>query len=159
MWCNLHLNWHCTSSDLGCLHPKYLLSSRAQLHQDGSSAKSRWSKYLVKTEFIQQRKTTNKMKRQPEDREKIFANDETNEGLISKIHKQLIQWQKNRQFNQKMSRGVPLWYSGLRIQCCYCSSSGCCCGIGSIPPIQTFLQRRYGDGKEAHKKMLNIANY
>lgn len=36
------------SSELGCLHEKYLLSLRDQLHQDGSSAKSRWSKYLVK---------------------------------------------------------------------------------------------------------------
>ena len=31
------------------------------------------------------------MKRQPTDWEKIFANDVTNKGLISKIHKQLIQ--------------------------------------------------------------------
>lgn len=31
-----------------CLHHKYLLPLRDQQHQDGSSAKSRWSKYLVK---------------------------------------------------------------------------------------------------------------
>ena len=30
------------------------------------------------------------MKRQPMDWKKIFANDETNKGLISKIYKQLI---------------------------------------------------------------------
>ena len=29
--------------------------------------------------------------------------------------------------------GVPLWYSGLRIQHCYYSGSVCCCGMGSIP--------------------------
>ena len=33
----------------------------------------------------------NKMKRQPTDWEKIFANDVTDKGLIAKIYKQLIQ--------------------------------------------------------------------
>ena len=31
------------------------------------------------------------MKRQPSEREKIFANKSTDKGLISKIHKQLMQ--------------------------------------------------------------------
>ena len=34
--------------------------------------------------------TINKMKRQPTDQEKIFANDVTNKGLVSKIYKQLM---------------------------------------------------------------------
>ena len=29
--------------------------------------------------------------------------------------------------------GIPLWHSELRIQHCYCSSSGHCCGMGWIP--------------------------
>ena len=36
------------------------------------------------------RETINKMKRQPREWEKIFANDVTNKGLISKIYKQFI---------------------------------------------------------------------
>ena len=24
-----------------------------------------------------------------------------------------------------------MWHSGLRIQCCHCSSLGCCCGLGT----------------------------
>ena len=37
----------------------------------------------------------NKMKRQPMDWEKIFANDVTDKGLISKIYKQFIQFNNN----------------------------------------------------------------
>ena len=37
------------------------------------------------------KETINKMKRQPSEWEKIFANEATNTGLTSKIYKQLIQ--------------------------------------------------------------------
>ena len=41
--------------------------------------------------FCTAKETINKMKRQFTDWEKIFENDVTNKGLISKIHKQFIQ--------------------------------------------------------------------
>ena len=41
--------------------------------------------------FCTAKKTINKMKRQPSEREKIFANESSDKGLISKIYKQLIQ--------------------------------------------------------------------
>ena len=66
------------------------------------------------------------------DWEKVFANDATSKGLISKIYKQFIQLnnKESKQPNQKMGRR----------------------------PKQTFLQRHV-DGQQAHEKMLNIANY
>ena len=43
------------------------------------------------------KETIIKMKRQPTEWEKIFANDVTDQGLISKIHKQLIQLNNKNQ--------------------------------------------------------------
>ena len=41
--------------------------------------------------FYTTKETINKMKRQPSEWEKIFANDSTDKELISKIYKQLMQ--------------------------------------------------------------------
>ena len=48
----------------------------------------------------------NKMKRQPTEWEKIFVNDVTFKGLISKIHKQLTQLniKKKKNLNPKMGK-------------------------------------------------------
>ena len=40
--------------------------------------------------FCTSKETINKMKRQPTDWEKIFANDVTDKGLVSKTYKQLM---------------------------------------------------------------------
>ena len=56
--------------------------------------------------FCTVKKAVNKMKRQPMEWEKIFANDETNEGLISKIYKQLIKFNNKKQPNQKRARDL-----------------------------------------------------
>ena len=47
-----------------------------------------------------------KIKRQPSEWKKIFANDATNKGLNSKIYKQLMQFQfkKNKKYNYKVGR-------------------------------------------------------
>ena len=78
-------------------------------------------------------KETIKKQRQPTEWEKVFAKEVTDNGLISKIYKQLMQlnFKKNKQPNQKMGRR----------------------------PKQTFLERRHTDGQKAHEKMLNIINY
>ena len=79
------------------------------------------------------KETINQMKRQPTEWEKIFANNLTDKGLVSKINKQHMQLSiiKTKQRNQKMVRG----------------------------PKQTFLQEKHTDGQEAYERMFNIANY
>ena len=56
--------------------------------------------------FCTAKETINKTKRQPSEWEKIFANETTDKGLISKIYKQLMQLniKKNKQPNPKMGR-------------------------------------------------------
>ena len=58
--------------------------------------------------FCTAKETINKMKRQPTEWEKTFANEANNKGLISKIYKQLVQpyiKNKTKQPSQKMGRG------------------------------------------------------
>ena len=91
---------------------------------------NKWDLMKLKS-FAEQ--TINKIKRQPSEWEEIFAKKLTDEGLISKIYKQLMQLniKKTKQPKQKMCRRSK----------------------------QTFLQRRHTDGQETHEKMLNITNY
>ena len=51
---------------------------------------NKWDLIKLKS-FCTAKETINKMKRQPTEWEKIFANDVTDKGLISKIYKQLMQ--------------------------------------------------------------------
>ena len=51
---------------------------------------NKWDLIKLKS-FCTAKETTNKVKRQPSERQKIIANETTDKGLISKIYKQLIQ--------------------------------------------------------------------
>ena len=66
---------------------------------------NKWDLMKLKI-FCTPKENTNKMKRQPSEWEKIFANESTDKGLISKIYKQIMQLniKKNKQPNPKMGR-------------------------------------------------------
>ena len=51
---------------------------------------NKWDLIKLKS-FCTAKETTDKMKRQLSESEKIIANEATNKGLISKIYKQLMQ--------------------------------------------------------------------
>ena len=52
---------------------------------------NKWDLMKLKS-FCTAKETINKMKRQLSEWEKIFANESTDKGLISKIYKQLMQF-------------------------------------------------------------------
>ena len=54
-------------------------------------------------------------------------------------------------FNQRKVSGVPLGHSRLRIWCCHCRGSGCCCGMGSIPGPGT--STCHGQGQKKNRKV------
>ena len=58
-----------------------------------------WDLMKLKS-FCTAKETINKMKRQPSEREKIFANEATDKGLTSKIYKQLMQFNIKKQTTQ-----------------------------------------------------------
>ena len=65
---------------------------------------NKWN-YIKLKIFCTAKETINKMKRQPTKWEKIFANDISDKGLISKKYKELIQLNTNNKINlvKKMS--------------------------------------------------------
>ena len=75
-----------------------------------------WDLMKLKS-FCTAKETINKMKRQPSEWEKIFANEETDKGLISKIYKQLMQFNinKNKQPNLKQAEDLNRHFSKVDI--------------------------------------------
>ena len=80
---------------------------------------NKWDLIRLKT-FYTTKEMISKVKIQPCDWEKIIANETTDKGLISKIYKQLIEFN-----TRKTNNPIKKW--GKR-------------------PKQTFLQRRHIDG-------------
>ena len=80
---------------------------------------NKWDLIKLKS-FCTAKETISKVKRQPSEWEKIIAKEKTDKGLISKIHKKLMQLNA-----RKTNNPIKKW--GER-------------------PRQTFLQRRHTDG-------------
>ena len=69
--------------------------------------RNKWDLLKLKS-FCTAKETISKMKKQPTNWEKIFANDVTNKGLVSKIYKQLT-----RLNNIKTNNSIDKWAEKL----------------------------------------------
>ena len=72
---------------------------------------NKWDLIKLKS-FCTAEETINKMKRQPMGGEKIFANDETDKGLISKINFQNVQITHTAQY-KKINNPIKKWAEDL----------------------------------------------
>ena len=72
---------------------------------------NKWDLIKLKS-FCTAKEPITKVKRQPLEWKKIFANYETDKGLISKIYKQLIQLNIKQTTQSKNEQGLPWWRSG-----------------------------------------------
>ena len=69
---------------------------------------NKWDLIKLKS-FYTAKKTISKVKRQPSEWEKIIANETTDKGLISKIHRQLIQLKARKTNNPIKKWGKDLY--------------------------------------------------
>ena len=67
-----------------------------------------WNLMKIKS-FCTAKETINKTKRQPTEWEKIFANDISDKGLVSKIYKELIKFN-----TQKTNNPVKKWAKDMK---------------------------------------------
>ena len=103
------------------------ISFLISLQNNGNKNKNKWD--LLKLKSFCTAKQRNKMKGQATDWEKIFANDVTNKGLVSKIYRQPMMLN-----TIKTNNPIKKWAEDLN-------------------------RRRYTDGQAVHEKMFNTANY
>ena len=74
-------------------HTNYLLDTSLEVRE--TKAKINYWDYIKRKSFCTTKETINKTKKQLTEWEKIFANEISDKGLVSKIYKELIKFNTN----------------------------------------------------------------
>ena len=97
-------NWFSIGKTFFDINHSNIFLSQSPKEKEIKAKINKWN--LIKLiSFCTAKETINKTKRQPMEWEKIFANEATDRGLISKMFKQLIQLNMKKQSNQNMGGG------------------------------------------------------
>ena len=87
-------------------HSNFLLDTSLEVRETKEKM-NYWDFIRIKS-FCTEKKAINKTKRQPMEWEKIFANDISDKGLVSKIHKELIKL-NSKETNLKKKQTIMKW--------------------------------------------------
>ena len=93
-----------TLSDINRSNTFLDLPPRVMKIKNNNKKTNKWDLIKLKS-FCTAKETINKMKRQLTEWEKIFANDATDKGIISKIYKQLTQLNTKKKTNNQSKNG------------------------------------------------------